>query len=117
MTPIFDCGAIAGLGDGEDFELQFGVALETAARIHPDFMMPLQRQPSQLRINLRDERALMSCVASVERDDARRIATFPRGLPCFNASARGGHRDNLTRRDDKWKWCARTIVARDLCDL
>ena len=88
MAPVFDCGAIAGFGDGEDFESQFGVALEAAARIHADFMMALQRQAAQLRIDLRDKRALMSRVASVERDDARRVAAFPRGLPCFNASAR-----------------------------
>ncbi len=83
MTPVFDCGAIAGFGDREDFESQFGVSLEAAARVHADFMMALQRQPSQLRINLRDKRALMSRVASIERDDARRIAAFPRGLPCL----------------------------------
>src|SRR5580704_5242862 len=86
MTAVFDRGAIAGLGDGEDFELQFRVSLEAAACVYADFMMALQREPAQLRINLRDECALMSRVASVERDDAGRVATFPRGLPCFNAS-------------------------------
>src|SRR5271156_1243695 len=103
MAPIFDRGAIAGFGDREDFESQFRVALEAAARVHADFMMALQRPPAQLRIDLRDKRALMSRVASIECDDARRVATFPRGLPCFNASARVGHRNNLTRRKDKWK--------------
>ncbi len=39
MTPVLDRGAIAGFGDGENFEAQFGVALETAARVHADFMM------------------------------------------------------------------------------
>ena len=77
MTAVFDCGAIAGFGDGEDFEPQFGVSLEAAARVHADFMMALQRQPAELRINFRDERALMSRVASVERDDARRDRGFP----------------------------------------
>ncbi len=85
MAPVFDRGAIAGFGDAENFEQQFGVSLEAAARVHADFMMALQREPAQLRINLRDERALMSRVASVERDDARGIAAFPRGLPCFDA--------------------------------
>src|SRR5580692_9916459 len=83
MTSVFDCGAIAGFGDGKDFELQLGVSLESAARVDADFMMALKRQAAELRINFRDERALMGCVASVERDDARRVAAFPRGLPCF----------------------------------
>src|SRR5216684_1819155 len=77
MTPVFDRGAIAGFGDGEDFESQVGVALEAAARIHADFMMALQCELPQLWINLRDERALMSRVASVERDDARGVAALP----------------------------------------
>src|SRR5579863_6342113 len=47
----------------------------------------------------------MSRVASVERDDARGVAAFPGALPCFNAGARSGHRDNLTRCVEKWKWC------------
>ena len=107
MAPVFDRGAIAGFGDGENFESEFGVALETATRVHADFMMAVQRQPTELGIEFRDEGAVMSCVAGVERDDAGRIAAFPRGLPGFDASARGGHGDNLTRRKDKWKRSAR----------
>ena len=41
MAPVFDRGAIAGLGDGKDFEAQFGVALEAAARVHADLMMAI----------------------------------------------------------------------------
>jgi hypothetical protein len=48
----------------------------------------------------------MSCVASVERDDARGIAAFPRTLPCFDAGACCWHRDNLTRRIGKGKRCS-----------
>src|SRR5208282_6068969 len=107
VTPVFDRSAIAGFGEGEDLEPQFGIARKAAARVHGDLMMSLQCEPAQLRINLRDERALMSCVASVECDDARRIAAFPRSLPCFNTRARGGHGDNLTRRGGKGKWYAR----------
>jgi hypothetical protein len=66
-------------------------------------MMAIERQPAELRIDFRDERALMSRIAGVERDDAGRIAAFPRGLPGIDASARGGHKDNLTRRKKKWK--------------
>ena len=39
MAPVFDGGAIAGFGDSEDFEAQFGVALEAAARVDADFVM------------------------------------------------------------------------------
>ena len=41
MTAVFNCGAIAGFSDGQNFEPQFGVALKSAARVHPDFMMAL----------------------------------------------------------------------------
>ncbi len=109
-----DGGAIAGLGDGENFESQLGVALEAAARVNADLMMASERQFAQLRINLRDKRALMSRIASVERDDARGIAAFPRRLPSFNASARGGHTVNLTRCTDKWKWFSGQFSVRSL---
>ena len=78
MTPVFNRGAIAGFSDGENLEAQFGVALKAAARVHADFMMAIQRQPAQLRINFRDERALMSRVARIERNHARRVAALPR---------------------------------------
>src|SRR5208283_1123487 len=84
---VFDGGAIAGFGDGENFETQLGVALEAAARVDGDLMMAAQGEPAQLGIDFRDPRALMSRVASVERDDASRVAAFPRGLPGFDAGA------------------------------
>ena len=87
MAPVFDRRAIAGFRDSEDFEFQFGVSLEAAARVHADFVMALEREPAQLRINFRDERALMSCVASVEGDDAQR----GRGFPTRTSMLRRGH--------------------------
>src|SRR5277367_5819509 len=107
MAPIFDRGAIAGFGDGEDLETQIVVARQAAARVHGDFMMALQGEPAQLGINFCDERAFMSRVASVERNYSRGVAAFPRGFPCVNAGTRSGHNDNLTRRKDKGKRSAR----------
>src|SRR5260370_12341456 len=96
------------------------VADEEAASVHADLMMAVKREPARLRIKFRDERALMSRVASVERDDARRVAAFPRTLPGFNASARGRHRDNLTRCEGKGKSRAqqhlRVRRVRDVAD-
>src|SRR5277367_1345123 len=85
MAMVFDGGAIAGFGDGENLEAQLGVALEAAARVDGDFVMAAQGEPAQLGIDFCNHRALMSRVASVERDDAGRVAAFPRGLPGLDA--------------------------------
>ena len=97
MPPILDCGAIIGFGDGQNFESQFGEASEAATRINRNLMTAAKNQPPKLRIDLRNQRALMSSIRSIERRNRRRIATLPRRFPSLNATT-SRHDDNLTLR-------------------
>jgi hypothetical protein len=86
MAPILDRGPITGFSDGKNFESQLGEAREAATRIHRDFMTSAKNEPAKLGINLRNQRARMSSIRSIERRDRRRIATLPCSFPSLNAS-------------------------------
>jgi hypothetical protein len=108
MPPILDRSPITGFSNGENLKSQLSKASKSTARIHRDLMPPPKNQPAKLRINLRNQRALMSRIRSIERRHCGRIATLPRSFPNLNATARG-HGDNLTRPDEEGKRYARTF--------
>jgi hypothetical protein len=109
MPQIFDRSAIARFSNGENLKPQLTKTHKPPPRIHRNFMPPPQNQPAKFRINLRNQRALMSSIRSIKRRHRSRIATLPRRFPSLNAST-GRHGPKLTRSDEEGKWI-RTIVA------
>jgi hypothetical protein len=97
MAPILDRGPIASFSNGKNFESQLSEAREAATREHRDFMTSAKNEPAKLGINLRNQRARMSSIRSIERRNTSRIATLPRRLPSLNATT-SSHRSKLTRR-------------------
>ena len=102
MPQVFNRSPIAGLGNSENFKPQLSEARESAAGIHRNFMTAAENEPLELRINLRNQRALVSRIGSIERRDGRSIATLPRSFPNLDSRTHS-HGSKLTRTAEEWK--------------
>ncbi len=102
MPPIFNRSPISGFRNSQNFKPQLTKTREPPPRIHRDFMTAVENEPPKLGIDLRDQRALMSRIGSIERSDDSRIATLPSRPPSLNPRT-SSHDPKLTRRDDEWK--------------
>ena len=87
MPEIFDGSAIAGLGNGQQFEVEFVETRERDARILFDFAATVKLGTAQFRTQCRHLCARVSGVVSVKRDDPCGVTAFPRMLPIEDSLA------------------------------
>src|ERR1700682_3640995 len=97
MPPILNRSPITGFSNGQNFKSQLTESREPPPRINRNLMTAAENQSPKFRIDLRDQRALMSSIRSIERRNRRCIATLPRRFPSLNATT-SRHDDNLTLR-------------------